>query len=53
MALIGIRFNSWFNSDGHRKNMLNKRYDWCGIYVKDDGDRNYFCVIFGGDDLVN
>ena len=44
---------AWYKSPGHRKNMLNPRYDWTGIYVEEHLNRNYFCCIFGGEDIVN
>lgn len=40
---------AWYKSPGHKKNMLNPNYDFCGIAVKD----KYFVVFFGGDDKIN
>jgi len=47
--------NAWFDSEGHLKNILNPKYDWCGISVMEDPitKRKYFCHFFGGDDNLN
>jgi len=38
----------WMNSEGHKKNILNKNYTNAGIgYIKVNG-HHYWCVIFGG-----
>lgn len=40
-------------SPGHKKNMLNPNYDWCGISVmKNLQNRIIVCILYGGDDEI-
>lgn len=44
---------AWNKSPGHRKNMINSQYDWVGIAHRNHNNRNYYCVLFVGDNEVN
>ena len=43
---------AWLNSPGHRRNIENKNYDEIGLGLgqTDEGDRNYWCQVFGTSD---
>jgi uncharacterized protein YkwD len=41
-------FSGWMNSDGHKKNILNGRYRYCGIgYVVSGNGTPFWCQVFG------
>lgn len=42
----------WMQSPGHRRNILNKGYEYAGFghAVSEDGT-NYWCAVFGGTQL--
>lgn len=40
-------FNAWVKSEGHRKNMLNDKWDYIGIgIVKSSSNRYWYCTLF-------
>ncbi|MFT3798193.1 cell wall-binding repeat-containing protein [Microbacterium sp.] len=39
---------AWWNSEGHRKNMLNASYNYTGIGVACNGSRPYYTQVFAG-----
>lgn len=45
--------DAWIRSDGHRLNIISHDYDWVGICAKDHKGIKFYCVIFGGEDILN
>lgn len=37
----------WMNSSGHRDNILNSRYKETGVGIQKNGNKIYYCQIFG------
>lgn len=45
--------NAWFASEGHYDNLMNPKWDWCGIgIVKDEKNRYIYCVLFGNENTL-
>jgi uncharacterized protein YkwD len=45
---------AWVKSADHYNQIINKKYDWCGVDVEVDNDGiKWYCVIFGNDDKTN
>jgi len=43
--------NGWFRSEGHYNNLMNPKWDWCGIgIVLDENNRYIYCVLFGNEE---
>jgi uncharacterized protein YkwD len=38
--------NAWFNSTGHRANMLNPRFRWMGVGIAYGYGRRWWCVVY-------
>jgi len=40
-------FKAWIKSKGHRENILNPKWDYCGIGVTlDSNNRKWYCILF-------